>query len=95
MINLVLDKNIYSLEAIKRTLVKYGDFINADLSQDDKSFIIQFSSSKQEIKEVFVKEFKNSVVDEDIRINIEKDTKTIRDSLYKMALETSIIDEAE
>ena len=95
MINLVLDKNIYSLEAIKRTLVKYGDFINADLSQDDKSFIIQFSSSKQEIKEVFVKEFKNIIVDEDIRINIEKDTKTIRDSLYKMALETSIIDEAK
>lgn len=95
MINLVLDKNIYSLEAIKRTIVKYDDFINAELSQDDKSFIIQVSSSKQEIKEVFVKEFKNSIVDEDIRINIEKDTKTIRDSLYKMALETSIIDEAK
>ena len=90
---ILFDKNIYDLNAIKRAIVNFKDDLYANITQDGNNFIIDIEIKNNEANSNNkIKEFKNNVIEEDVRISIEKETKEIRDSIYKMTT-SSYLDE--
>jgi len=83
---ILFDKKTYNLMAIKRTLVYFNDAIYYELNQNDDNIIIEIESKNDDIDlSIITKDIKNKVIDEEVRMSIENETKDIRDSLIKYA----------
>ena len=81
------EKQLYDLMAIKRVFTNYSNCIFINLSQDKDNYLVEIESKENDIDmHKLVKEIKNKVIEEEVRINIENETKIIRDSIFKRAM---------
>jgi His-Xaa-Ser system protein HxsD len=81
------EKQLYDLMAIKRVFTNYSDCIFINLSQDKDNYLVEIESKENDIDmHKLVKDIKNKILEEEVRINIENETKIIRDSIFKRAM---------
>ena len=83
----IFDKGIYSIYAIKRALSGYTEDFFVKIEEKAEGFEVTLEAKNKgiDIKNT-LKELYNSVLEEDVRYNIESETKTIRDMIYEKAL---------
>ncbi len=94
---LYIDSKLYSASIVERALKNFLEIIYANLGEEENSIVLEIElkeelkqDDKQNIKEIerIAKELNNSIIEEKIRVEIENETKTIRDSIYKKAMST-------
>ncbi len=87
MTTIFFDKQLYDLMAIKRVIAEYSDSFFSSLSQDDKNYLLEIEPKNNcgDWSKI-VKDIKNKVVEEEVRISVENDTKDIRELIYKKAM---------
>lgn len=82
-----ISTDLYSKEAIINATYKFTDkfYIKSDVITDNKVSISFETKDKSVIKEEDVNLFYNELIDQQIRFNVEKDYKTIREEIVKKA----------
>lgn len=86
---IIFEKDIYSIEAIKRALSDYTDSIFIKIEECDEGIRVNLEAKEDVDIKKMLKELYNSVLEEDVRYNIENETKNIRDMVYEKALKES------
>ncbi len=89
-----ISKKIYSMMAVKRTLTKYMEIVYVKISEDVENTIVEielkdeFKEEKSNRKDILkvVKEIYNDILDEDVRLKVEEETKNIRELIYEKAM---------
>jgi len=81
-----LDKTIYSKGSILKSCYKYTNenYIFIDTTSD--KYIIYFQSKTKSKANINEKEFLNELLDQELRLQILKETQKIRDSIVSRAL---------
>jgi len=83
---IVFNKNVYSIKAIKRVLANYTDDLFFKLNENDKDFIVDIEiKNTSKDTTLLLKNIQNEVLEEDIRINIENETQELRELIFKKA----------
>ncbi len=87
MQKIIFDLNVYKLDAVKRSIGYFCDVAYFALQQDGNNVVVEINAKNdnEDLNHISM-EIKNKVIEEDIRLGVEEETKTIRDSIYKKAL---------
>lgn len=83
-----VDMNIYSLEVICATCYKYTDiyFIKQEMHNDSNLIDVIFEPKNVDIvNENLIKEFRNDLIDQQIRFNVQKEFGHIRNLIVEEA----------
>ena len=92
MIEISLDSNVYSLEAVKKCSYWYTDNYSVDIKQDDDQVILllePLNEDTEEDKDQIIKKLKNDLLDFQVRDIVTKETKNVRDLLIAKAFATT------
>jgi len=83
---IVFNKNIYSIKAIKRVLAYYTDLLFFNLTEKNEDYVIdiEIKDTSKDLTSL-LKNIQNEVLEEDIRINIENETYELRELIFKKA----------
>ena len=88
MNKITFDKTIFNVDAIKRALINYSNDLYFSISQDDNNYLVEYENKNNtDNTSMFIKEIKNKVLEEDVRIKIEEKTGYIRNMMYEKAME--------
>ena len=93
-IELVVDLNVYNLDAVKRAGYKFSDRCGVLLTQiEDGKLHVQLNSIKKISKDNLLMMFCNELLDQDLRISIAKETEPVRNLILAYAFsKTSLSD---
>ena len=87
MLEISFDKGIFSTFAIQRVLEGYTkEFYITMKDEDDKIFVSMEEKDKNSDLSVMKKEIMNQVLEEEVRIKLEEETKKIRESIFQNAM---------
>lgn len=88
---ITFNKEIYTREALIKAAYKFSDKAYIHLDMDNTYFLVNvdIKSGHEEITE---KEFINAMLSEMLRIQISKDTKSIRELIFARALASTVIE---
>lgn len=97
VIELCFDTNVYKLDIIKKSAYRFTDIFSIDFEQDSSRIKCLLSFSDQKSKEFIdktVSNFKNEVLDQDLREKISIETESVRNLILAHAFSrTSLIKE--
>lgn len=85
--NIEIDILLYTKEAVMNTMYKFTDkfYVKAEPISDSKISVIFTAKDNSSVTEETVNQFFNELIDQQIRINVEKEYKTIREEIVKKA----------
>jgi len=86
-------KKIYSKEAIFRAAYSFTDIYYLNIDSDDDYFYIDINNKNGSTEENIGKCFENELITQMTRINISKETKTIRELVLARAFASTIIED--
>ena len=96
-IEVYFDKNAYKLDVIKKAAYRFTDVFSVDFHLDSSNIkcILSFSDKKsKELIDKTVSNFKNEVLDQDLREKISIETESVRNLILAHAFSrTSLIKE--
>jgi His-Xaa-Ser system protein HxsD len=82
-----ISSELYSKEAVLNASYKYSDkfYVKFDLISSTRYLITLSSKDGSSISDEIVNQFYNELIDQQIRINVEKEYKPIRQEIIKKA----------
>jgi His-Xaa-Ser system protein HxsD len=85
--NIEIDLLLYSKEAVINAMYKFTNifFVKSEPISDAKISVTFTAKDNSIVTEETINEFFNELIDQQIRINVEKEYKTIREEIVKKA----------
>lgn len=87
-------KEIYSKKALLRASYTFTDEFYVHLSTDEREYIVELSAKTGD-NSIEYEEFKNEILSQTLKEQLETDTKDIRTLIMARALSSSLIDNSE
>lgn len=87
-------KEIYSKKALLKAAYSFTDEFYVHLSTDNENYIAELTAKKDETSVDF-EEFKNELLSQTLKEQLESDTKELRTLIMARALSSSLIDNSE
>jgi His-Xaa-Ser system protein HxsD len=83
----VVDESIYSLDALLRTCYSFTDRVYIFIArEEDSRFRVHFTERPSGMPlEVVVGEFENALIDHELRLRVERETRSLRELLLAEA----------
>lgn len=88
-----IDKSIYNKEVLLKTAYTFTDRAYIHLSQDDSSWIIEWTTKKDE--ELLPEEFENEAISQQLRFHLIESAGDIRKIILARAFASSIVEASE
>jgi len=88
LVTLSFDKNIYSVDAIKKSAYKLSKIFSIMISVNNEKIICEITFTKNHSKDQqnhYLELFKKEVLDQDLRESISKETEPIRNLILAHA----------
>lgn len=85
-----VDKSIYSKQVLLKTAYSFSDRVYLHLSQDDQSWIIQWTNMPDEI--IKPEMFENEMISQQLREELVENTKSVRTLLLSRAFASSVLE---
>jgi His-Xaa-Ser system protein HxsD len=84
---LLIDKKIYSLDAVKKSAYRFIDRLTILITQDDENIVLEIDGigAHAANQDTIIADFKRELLDQDLRIKINKETEPVRNLILSYA----------
>ena len=82
-----LNKKLHNIDAIKIALFNFLDKVYSNLDEDENEYLVEIEPKENDYEiNSLIKNIKNSILEEETRLLISKETGTIRNMIYEKAM---------